>query len=264
MIRPVQLLGDDLRLSAAQWRFWLALGWNDIAKQYRRSFLGPIWISLNTGLFVVGFGLIGAQLFKVDVYGYMPYFAAGYVIFGFLSNVMVEGCQTFVQAEAYLKHAATPKLLHVFRVVTRNLLTVAHNGLVVLGVLAWSGGLGSVMMVDFLLGVVFCCVAAFLVVGIVGAISARFRDVPMIVTSLMQVLFFLTPVMWRPDQLTERAKWLVHLNPFALYLDLLRAPLLGVETAPQLYLQATVVLGLLLAVFIPVLAWSRGKIVYWL
>lgn len=260
----LRLLMADLLASCGQWRFWLALGWNDIAKQYRRSFLGPMWISLNTGIFVVAFGLIGAQLFKVEVESYLPYFAVGYITFGFFSSCMTEGCQAFMQAESYLKHAAAPKLSHVFRGVTRNLFTLGHNGLIICGVLIWSGGLFAVRLADLLAGLALSVFAAFLAMGIVGAVCARYRDVPMMVLSAMQVLFFLTPVMWRPEQLTERAKWLVYLNPFALFLELIRAPLVGARLPAELYLQALGVIALLVAVFVPLLAWARGRIVYWL
>jgi len=264
MSRNSQLLFADLFASAKQWRFWLSLGWNDIAKQYRRSFLGPIWIAVNTGIFVVAFGLIGAQLFKIDVKTYLPYFAIGHIVFGFFSSVMLEASQTFLQAEGYLKHAASPKLIHVFRAVTRNFLTLGHNFLIVLGVLAWAGALGVVQLVPFIASVVLCGVAAFLVTGILAAICARFRDVPMIISSAMQVLFFLTPVMWRPDQLTDRAQWLVHLNPFALFLDLTRAPLLGVSPSVDLYGRALAIIVALVMLFAAVMAWARRRIVYWL
>lgn len=264
MTRTLRLLALDLHSSLVQWRFWMALGWNDIAKQYRRSFLGPLWITLNTGVFVIAFGLIGAQLFKVDLATYLPYFAIGHILFGFFSLTMLEACQVFVQAEGYLKHAASPKLLHVFRGVVRNFLAMAHNLLIVIAVLAWSGGLGSARLAAFILALALCGVAAFFAIAILAVVCARFRDVPMIVSSAMQVLFFLTPVMWRPDQLTERGQWLVHLNPFALFLELARAPLLGMPVHVELYLRALLLIALLIAVFVPVMAWARGRIVYWL
>jgi len=264
MMRNFKLLGSDFVASIVQWRFWFALGWNDIAKQYRRSFLGPLWISLNTGFFVVAFGLVGAQLFKVDLATYLPYFAVGHVFFGFFSLVMNEACQAFVQAEGYLKHAASPKLIHVFRGVLRNLLALAHNFLILAAVLAWSGGLAKLKFFYFILALALCAVAAFLAMGIVATICTRFRDVPMIISSVMQVMFFLTPVMWRPDQLTERAQWLVTINPFALFLDLARKPLLG-ETPPVgSYVDALMVVALLLLIFVPIMAWARGKLVYWI
>jgi lipopolysaccharide transport system permease protein len=77
MYRQSKLLIDDVRGSFVSWRLWVSLGWNDIAKQYRRSFIGPIWIALNTAIFIVGFGYIGAQLFKTDLADYLPYFCAG-------------------------------------------------------------------------------------------------------------------------------------------------------------------------------------------
>lgn len=259
-----RLLARDLALSLGQWRFWLALGWNDIAKQYRRSFLGPIWITLNTGIFVVAFGMVGAQLFSWDIKSYLPYFAIGHIVFSFFSAVMVESCYVFTQAESYLKHAATPRLAHVFRGVVRNLFTLGHNGLIVLALLIWSGSLASMRVMDFIIGLTMCLIAAVLAMGIIGALCARFRDVPMMVASVMQIMFFLTPVIWRPDQLTERARWLVSLNPFAVFLDLMRLPLLGDPIQWNSFWAAWGVIGALLMTFLPVMAWARGRIVYWL
>lgn len=242
----------------------MALAWNDIAKQYRRSFLGPIWISINTAIFIIAFGLIGAQLFKTDVASYLPYFAVGHVFFSFFTLVIQESCHTFTQAEGYLKHAASPKLLHVFRGVLRNLMILAHNFLIIIAVLVWAGGITSIKFSHLFAALCLCCIAFFLASGIVATLCTRFRDVPMIVASVMQVLFFLTPVMWRPDQLTERARWLVHMNPFATFLELARAPLLGVAPVPGTYHAALFIIAVLIGVFVPVTAWARSKIVYWI
>jgi ABC-2 type transport system permease protein/lipopolysaccharide transport system permease protein len=64
-----------------------------------------------------------------------------------------------------------------------------------------------------------------------GLLSARFRDVPLIIGSIVQVLFFLTPVIWRPEMLPDRALFL-QLNPFYHMVEILRAPLLG--SAPSM------------------------------
>lgn len=83
-VSQASLLCKDLIESLRSWRFWIFLGWNDIAKQYRRSFVGPLWIVFNSAFFIVAFGLIGAQLFKLPVNEYLPYFCAGHIFFGFL------------------------------------------------------------------------------------------------------------------------------------------------------------------------------------
>jgi lipopolysaccharide transport system permease protein len=259
-----QLLLKDLRESVTLWRLWTHLGWEDVAKQYRRSFLGPVWISLNTAFFTITFGLIGAQLFKMPVEEYLPYFCVGQILFTYLTGQLVEGCQTFAAADAFLKQTPYPKFAFALRVVWRNLIMLAHNVPIILGVLAWSGQLGGIRPLGFGLALLAIVASASLVVALLGAISARFRDVPMIIASLMQISFFVTPVMWRTTQLTERAQLVVFFNPLAAYLDILRAPLLGVDTARSSWATVGIAMVVLLLLFCTVFQAARRRIVYWI
>ena len=259
-----QLLLRDVWSSVLLWRLWTHLGWGDILKQYRRSFLGPIWITLNSAIFIVVFSLIGAQLFNLPLDTYLSYFCLGHVFFSFFSATINDGCQTFIASEAFLKQTPYPKLAFVFRVIWRNLLMLAHNAPIVLGVLWWSGLLAKAQLGWWLLGLALTAASATLAVALLGAMAARFRDVPMIVTSVMQVSFFVTPVMWQTQQLTERAQLVVHWNPLAAFLELLRAPLLGQVPSGEAWALASATLLLLTAMFLLVYVRVRRRIVYWL
>lgn len=263
-VSQASLLCKDLVESMRNWRFWIFLGWNDIAKQYRRSFVGPIWIVFNSAFFIVAFGLIGAQLFKLPVNDYLPYFCAGHIFFGFLSALINEGCMTYIHADAFLKQTPYPKLTFVFRLVWRNVIMLAHNLAVLVAVLLWSGHLAQVLWLPFIAAVIVTLICGCAVVAILGALAARFRDIPMAVASVMQISFFVTPVMWRPDQLTERARILVHLNPLAAFLEILRAPLLGMPAAPSAWTHSGLATVLALALFAGLYLHARRRIIYWL
>lgn len=259
-----RLLIKDLIASLQLWHLWMHLGWEDVAKQYRRSFLGPVWISLNTAFFVITFGLIGAQLFRMPIEEYLPYFCLGQIMFIYLTTLLIEGCQTYSAAEAFLKQTPYPKFAFALRVVWRNLIMFAHNVPIMIGVLAWVGQLGTVRPFWFLAAMLVSTLSASLLVALLGAISARFRDVPMIIASLMQISFFVTPVMWRTSQLTERAQLVVYLNPLAAYLDILRAPLLGVDPAKSSWSTVAIVSVLLVGLYGSVFLAARRRIVYWI
>ncbi len=259
----LSLFWHDLKDSLRGWSFWCHIGWEDIAKQYRRSFLGPVWITLNTALFVVAFGMIGAQLFSVDTRQYLPYFCTGHVLFTFISSLMNEGCATFTAAEAFIKQSRTPKISLALRVVFRNLLMLAHNLPVILLILWWAGALGQVNWLGWLLGLAITLLAAGMVTGLMGLVCARFRDVPMIVASTMQISFFITPVMWQPGQLTARAQQLVTWNPLAAFLDVLRAPLLGQQAAAQSWWMVGACLTVLMLLFVTGFVAARRRIAYW-
>lgn len=258
-----QLLKKDVADSACLWRLWTHLGWADILKQYRRSALGPLWISINSALFIVLFGLIGAQLFKLPVETYLPYFCLGHIVFSFFASLVTDGCQTYIAAEAFLKQTPYPKSAFVLRVVWRNLLLFLHNLPVGLAVLWWSGQIGDIRLAWLMTGLAFVLVAGALAAAILGAVAARFRDVPMLVASLMQIAFFVTPVMWRADQLTERARQIVLLNPLAAFLELLRAPMLGQAPQSAALIMAGTCVAVLAALWLALYLAVRRRIVYW-
>lgn len=260
-----ELLLRDWFLSLGQWHLWMHLGWQDLLRQYRRSFLGPAWIAINTAIFTAAFGWIGAQLFNQDVKSYIPYFCLGNVFFGFLTSVFNEGCKTYIDSAAFLKQSSYPKFIFVLRVVWRNLLLLAHQIPLILIVL-WIGGLlGQSLWLLWIGGMLLTVASAVMAVALLGAISTRFRDIPMVVGSILQIAFFITPVIWRPTQLSAgHSSAFIALNPLAAWLELLRAPLMG--QAPQItaWVTASIAFVVLTLLCIAVYLAVRRRINYWL
>lgn len=260
----LDLLRQDVLAAVRHWEFWIYLGWNDVARQYRRSFIGPVWITLNTAIFIVAFGLVGSQLFKLPLENYLPYFCVGQILFAFFSSVLNEGCQVYTSSSAFLKQTPFPKTAFVLRLMFRNLVLLGHNFVVILIVLIWANRLGAADWAMFVLACGVTILSGLFAVAIIGALATRFRDIPMIVGSVLQIAFFVTPVMWRPDQLTERAQMLVTWNPLAAYLDILRQPLLGRSAAPASWTMAAAMLCLLGSSFVLIYRVARRRIVYWI
>jgi ABC-2 type transport system permease protein/lipopolysaccharide transport system permease protein len=95
-----------------------------------------------------------------------------------------------------------------------------------------------------------------------GLTSARFRDVPQIAASITQVLFFITPIIWMPDMLPDRAL-LLDMNPAFHLLEIVRAPMLGALPDVESWFIAgtTTVLGWLVAITVYTI--YRWRIAYW-
>lgn len=259
------MLLRDLAHSLRQWPLWMHLGWQDLLRQYRRSFLGPTWIAINMAIFTAAFGWIGAQLFNQNTKAYIPYFCLGNIFFGFVTSMFNDGCRTYIDAAPFLKQASYPKFTFVFRVVWRNLLLLAHQIPLILVVL-WYGELlsGSLWHV-WLAGWVLSTISATLVLAILAAIATRFRDVPMVVSSILQIAFFVTPVMWQASQLTaSRAHLITMFNPLAAWLELMRAPLLGQMPSGTVWLSAMATLCFLLVLCTIIYLVVRRRINYWL
>lgn len=258
----MQMAADDLAESIRLTWFWSALSWNDIRQRYRGSMLGPFWLTLTTAAFIVGLGPLYATLFKLDINSYLPYLAVGITTWSFISGTIIDSSNTFVAAGDTIKQIRLPRLAVLFQVVWRNVIVFAHNIPIYLVVFLWfqpQFGWANLLVIPGFALVTLNLVWIALVVAI---LCARFRDITPIVASLMQMAFFLTPVMWNLKD-HNVSPLLVGLNPFAAYIELIRAPLLG--HAPQwvfvLSALGTLVLGSLLAFRLFVRA--RRRIVYW-
>ena len=217
---------QDVVEGACAFRLWGMLGWQDVRQRYRRSTLGPFWLTISMGALVGGLGVLYAGLFRMDVADYLPFVAAGLIIWGLLSGLITEGCAAFIGAEGIIKQVNLPLSIHVYRVVWRNLIVFAHNVAIYVAAAVifsiqpgWTGLL-------VLPGLALLCLNGVWMGLLFGLVSARFRDVPQIVASVVQVAFFLTPIIWKPELLPDRA-FVLELNPFFHLVELVRAPSLG-------------------------------------
>lgn len=208
------------------WRLGVTLGWLDIKLKYRGSLLGPFWLTISTGIMVAAMGGLYSILFHMDLHTYLPFLALSLVMWNTIGGLVTDACATFTQAEGTIRAVRMPFFVHALRVVVRTIISFLHNLPVILAVFVifriWPGFVAG----QSLPGLALWTLDAFAACFLLGALCARFRDIPPIVGSVMQIAFFVTPVVWQPQQLGAKGWWLP-LNPFDALLEVVRAPLLG-------------------------------------
>ena len=202
----------DLKDAARLWRLWSMLGWADIRQRYRRSFIGPFWITISMAVMVGGMGLVYGTLFHQDLSTFLPFIGAGFLGWFFVSTCIGEGALPFVQAEGLIKQGGLPLSLHVFRVIWRNVLILCHNAVVIIVIYLWFGGFHPLSVIMVVPGLVLTAVNVAWINLIIGPLCTRFRDLAPIIANMLQMLFFITPVVFLPQALSSRA-WIVELNP---------------------------------------------------
>jgi ABC-type polysaccharide/polyol phosphate export permease len=98
---------------------------------------------------------------------------------------------------------------------------------------------------------------------VLSVICTRFRDMPQIVTSLLQLLFFLSPIIWTPSE-AMRASPIVWLNPFYSLIEVVRAPLLAQAVGVREWGIAIGSAALILVIGLMMYGRFRRLIAYWL
>lgn len=243
--------------------FWGTLAWYDTVLRYRRSLLGPLWITLSMGLLLLGMGPLYAVLFDVPLRKFFPHLALGVIVWHFLSGAVNDGCLVFVAAAPYLKQAAFPLSGFVWRSLARLVIQFAHHIVLFVPVAVWSGMALSPLTLLVVPGLLVVLVNLHAVMTILGILTARFRDVAPIAGAVMQFLMFLTPVFWMPDRLQGRARYVLW-NPFAQLLDVIRLPLLGAAPAPGTWRFLALFTALSVGTAALLYATCRRRVVYWI
>lgn len=241
---------------------WSMLGWQEIKQRYRRSSLGPFWLTISTGALVGGMGPLYGRLFGQETSSYFAYLAIGFVVWQLIASIINDATQVFIGAEQFIKQLKMPLTIHVLRMVWRNAIVFAHNSVILVLAVLFFLPTWKWTIVLFVFGVLAILVNGIWVGMLLGLLCARFRDIPQIVASLVQVAFFLTPVLWK-DEMLGRHQWAAQLNPLFHVLEVVRAPLLG--TTPPAASWAAVC-GLSVAGFlVTLLLFSRyrWRIAYW-
>ncbi len=243
---------------------WLEIGWLDVKQRYRRSTLGPFWITISVAAFVFGLGIIYGGLFGLPLADYLPYLGIGLIVWLLISALINDGCAAFTSAEGAIKQVPVPLSVYVLRSVWRNLIIFAHHVVIVVVLIVGLGvpvGWSGLLAVPGLLLLAVFGVAIALAFGL---LSARFRDIPLIMTNIVQLAFFLTPIIWRADALPPERQLVAQVNPFHYMISIVRDPLLGAPPPPWYWLVAVTVTFSTLAAALFLFARYRARIAYWL
>jgi len=254
-------LGDLGRLFQ-MWQLCWSLAFLDITLRYRGSMLGPFWLTLSTAIMVGSMGFLYSALFHMDMHSYFPFIALSIVLWNFINTLVNDSCTCFTAAESLIRSVRIPISLYAVRVVLRNLMVLAHNVVVIVVVdvslSAEPGWTGLLAIPAFLMWIV----VGVALVLLLGTLSARFRDIPPIIASVMQMAFFVSGVIWQPSQL-KQYEYLLALNPFFSLLEVVRAPLLGQVPSLPIYASAIGYSAFLLVIASLLFVRTRGRIAFW-
>jgi lipopolysaccharide transport system permease protein len=244
-------------------RIWTMLANQDVRQRYRRSMLGPFWITLSAIVSIIALALVYTHIFKVPPAEYLVFLTTGFVAWMFLSSLVIESCTVFIAAEGIIRQVNLPLGMHVFRMVLRSLISLGHNLVIVVLVLLYMGAAPGWAILGFIPGLLITTVGALALGYLLGGVCARYRDIPPIMASLVQVLFYVTPVIW-PPKLLQGNEHLLTFNPFYYFLEVLRLPMMGQWPPAEIWIVSSAVTLLLIVTAIAFMARYRWRVAYWI
>lgn len=220
----------DVQAALLRPLLWLTPAYYDIVLRFRSSAIGPFWITLNTAIFISTLGFVFSQLFGQDISQYLPYLAVGFPTWFFLSSMINDSATLYKSNSGLIRNTPLPLFSLILRLVVRNMIMFSLNMIIMfLAVLLFSA-LSLSTLPYAIMGLIIQILSAFCFSAIIALITARFFDIEQIITSFLQIIFLVSPIMWSIDILEARGisrPSFVEWNPVYHYIELVRAPILG-------------------------------------
>jgi ABC-type polysaccharide/polyol phosphate export permease len=254
----------DLIDGAAHWRLCYLMGSGDIRRRYARSRLGQLWIMVSSTIMVASMGLVWSYLWKQPIRELLPYVAIGMVTWQLLLGVITEATVAIPANSKYFHNQYISASTIIYAVLYRNGVTFLLNVLFPLLIcLAFRVNLTPYAVLS-LFGLVLVAITSTWVSFVIAFLCTRYRDIVQIITSSLQIIFFLTPVVWKPEILSEHAQSILQWNPFAVFIAIVRDPLLGRPVPAITWAEAFVWSFGGLALALPFIGRFRRRLIYWL
>jgi ABC-type polysaccharide/polyol phosphate export permease len=258
-----ETLGHDLYEGLLAWPMWSTLGWQDIRHRYRRSVLGPVWITLSMAILVGTLGVIYGRVFHTDLNEYLPFLCVGFIVWGFISSTANECCSAFTASAGIIKQSKVAFSIHVLRVVWRNFIVLAHTFVIFVPIAFIFGIKAHPAMLLVLPGLALLYLNSIWLGLVIAILSTRFYDVPQIVANLLQVTFFSTPIIWQASTLGD-SPLIAEINPIYHLIELVRAPLLGKQPEPLSWIVSVAVITVGSIFAMTLFRRVSLRIVYWI
>lgn len=255
---------SDMKAGLAHWRFAYLLGIGEIRRRYSRSRLGQFWLTLSTAVMVCSMALVWSHLWKSPMGQLMPYIIISLILWSFVSGALTEAPDVFVAYAPIMQNQGIAFSTFVLALILKHLAIFAHNLPIILPALLIAGRVPGIEALESMIGLFFLVIFLGGLSCTVAILSLRFRDLRHIVQNVITALFFVTPILWTPEQIDEKLRPFVHLNPLYSHFALVVRPLLGLPVGATEWWVAIGSAAAAALLALVLLGWSKRHLIYWI
>lgn len=252
---------DDIQDGFLDYKIWLRISYYETIQKYRRTIIGPFWMTLTFVVMIGGMGPLYAQLFGKDINAYFVYITIGFITWGFIMNSINESCTSFITSDGYILQQNVNFSVFIYKTIARNFITFLHGFPLFFIVKLLLGSEISISALILPFTFILLLINLFFIGLIVAILSTRYRDIQQLVASTLTILFFISPIIWETRGIDH---WIVDINPMVYFLDLVRSPL-NYNQVPFKSIYFSLVFSIFsgfLSVFL--IGRYRNKIAYWI
>jgi lipopolysaccharide transport system permease protein len=257
-------MGHGLGYACRTARAWWYSAWLRTLARFSRTTLGSFWMGLSNLLSVGVLGVVYGTVLKVaDPLRYIIYLGFGVTIWGLVSMASLAGSTLFLLRRDQLVNNAMPSIFYCLEEWAFQLQTFAQAFVVVLLAFALIDPGLLLNAVHYIwLPLLNLFLFTFWIIVLMAVLGARFKDFAQLMPILLQLLFLVSPILYKREGLGELSV-LADFNPFYQALAPVRDSLIDgqLQLGDELLSLAINTIGVLIAV--GALKWVRYRLPLW-
>jgi len=204
--------------------------WRDLKVKYKQTAVGVAWAIFQPFITMVIFSIFFGRLAKMPSDGipYPIFVYTGLLFWLLFSSGLASVSGVFIANEKIVTKIYFPRIILPISSIITNVVDFFIASVVLIGMMIYYQYTPS--LVGLLLVVPLVLMSVFSVLGIglfFGALNVKYRDVRFVLPFFIQILMFVTPVIYPVSIAPEKYKWLLGINPMSGIIDTARAGLLG-------------------------------------
>ena len=212
--------------------------------------------------------MVFGKLFNIAIEDYAPFVLVGMTTWQFFTESLLQGCQSFSLGSPYIRQQQIP--LAIFPL--RSVLGSGFHALVALAMalavtLFFKGSLNPVAMLHLIPGIVILFLLGWSLAIVSGVMHTHFPDTNQLLEIGIQILFYVTPILYRLESIGDRARLsqVVEWNPLTSILALIRTPIVD-GTAPAIHdlLMSLSFLAIVATLAVALLRKLERTLVFWI
>lgn len=208
--------------------FWLHLAKAELKYKFRRSYLGLLWTVINPLILMVMITIIFGNLFEIPMGDFAPYVFSGIIVWQFLHGTAINGCNSLIVSEAYIKQCPHPMSIYPLKT---TLVEIATFVIAIQGLYLWMLFSNPVNLwlgiLTLPITVICLTLIGWPLAVLTSSINLKYRDFAQLLVIALQLVWYMSPVFFKADMFkAKNLAALLEYNPVTHILNLIRAPLL--------------------------------------
>jgi ABC-type polysaccharide/polyol phosphate export permease len=181
--------------------------------RYRRSFLGLLWTLLNPLLLMLVMWVVFSRFGRIQEKNYAMFLLSGLMVWIFFQQSISQSLNSIVKNKSLIDKIYVPKLVFPISVVISNLVNVGFF-LVAYVILVIPTQVGIQTTIPFVLpALLMVYILASGSALLMATLNVFFRDMEHLTSVILRALFYLSPILYRPEMLGPKANTVLRLNP---------------------------------------------------